>query len=69
MYHYLHTYTSSPFVQDNKTIYHPHQQVLWTGVDSMLYLIITSIIFTFVTIIVPKRLSKIEIYASTFSAL
>ncbi|KGP73103.1 hypothetical protein N782_07440 [Pontibacillus yanchengensis Y32] len=35
----------------------------------MLYLIITSIMFIFVTIMVPKRLTKIEIYASTFSAL
>lgn len=35
----------------------------------MTYLVISSLIFSVITILVPKRLSKIEIYASVFSAL
>ncbi|MBT2724511.1 hypothetical protein [Bacillus sp. ISL-46] len=35
----------------------------------MIFLILTSIIFTLITVFVPKRLSPIELYASAFSAL
>lgn len=35
----------------------------------MIFLIISAIVFSLLTVLVPKRLSKIEMYASTFSAL
>lgn len=39
------------------------------GVMDMTFLIISSILFTILIVLVPKRLNKIEIFASTFSAL